>query len=309
MSRRFAIIKPEDLWTGPRTRELRKHPADVRELLAYLLSGPTSDRWGIWNLELDMIVLQSGRKDATILKAFSALSGLDLAHYDPTSQFVYVPDMPESQFSRWPLLPNDGNVRHAKRWYTSLPKNPFLGFWFDRHLDDLFLTRDPDACTRRDGSAIVAPPAAEPTVEPTVDLLGERPLPVKVSRNGHMTPAEIDHAFDKIVLTYPKRDALDRSRKTFHKLKPTPELVQTIYTALAWQTKQRDWLKEGGAFAPRLDRYFTDKRWMDRPRRVPHANSTTVQTMAAMADFIEGDGEECRTHEPNENDLPRRSGK
>lgn len=294
MSRRFSIIKPEDLWTGPSTRDLRRHPAEVRELFAYLLCGPTSERWGIWHLELDLIVLQTGRKDATVLKAFSVLTGMNLAHYDMTSQFVYVPDMPESQFSRWPLLPNDGNVRHAKRWYATLQKNPFLGFWFDRHLNDLFLAREPDACTRREGTAFVAqsPKELAPPVEPTVDLLGDRPLPVKVSRNGHMTPAEVNAAFDAIVKIYPKADALDRSRKVFHKLKPTPELLTTIMAALAWQTRQRDWIKEGGAFAPRLDRYFTDKRWLDKPRRLPHANSTTVQTMAAMADFIEGDGEE-----------------
>jgi hypothetical protein len=325
MSRRFSIVKPEDLWTGPRARELRKKPSDVRELFAYLLTGPSSDRWGIWHLELDTLVLQLGRKDPAILAAFAALSELDLAHYDLGTQFVYVPSMPESQFVRWPLLPKDNNVRHAKRWYAALPRNPFLGRWFDRHCEDMSLDQEPEAVTRRDwtprGEAMpalptlpteplpVAPAPAELTR--AVDLLGEvRTVPMLSSRErraGVMTASEIDAAFKKIVDIYPKKDALDRSRKALHKLKPTPELMTLIFAALQWQVQQPDWLKEGATYAPRLDRYFVDKRWLDQPRRIPRASKETMDTMAGMVDFAqEMEAERWKTPPTKSSDLRKR---
>lgn len=305
MSRRFCIVKPEDLWTGPTTRELRKHAADVRELLAYLLSGPTSDRWGIWHLELDTVVLHTGRKDAVVLKGFDVLAELGLAHYDLGSQFVYVPHMPESQFAQWPLMPKDNNARHAKRWYKALPRNPFLGSWFDRHVKELFLTEDPEPCERREwipreGEAPLKGPALEPAgLVPATDLLGERNLPAKRDRRaGAMTSGEIDSAYDKIVSIYPKPDALEKGRKAFHKLKPTPELVGQIFAALQWQVVQPDWLKEGAQFAPSLYRYFEGKRWLDRPRRVPHVSESTMSLASSGQGFVNQFPEDERCERP-----------
>lgn len=312
MSRRFSIVKPEDLWTGDCARELRRHGPDVRELWAYLLTGPTSDMWGLWHLELDTLVLHTGRKDAAVIKAFGTLTDLELAFYDMPSQFVYVPSMPETQFARWPLLPNDNNVRYAKRWYRSLTRNPFLGDWFDHHVEDLFLLKDPEACERREWAVRgretmpgEVPAAAAPA--PTEDLLGMVPAPAQ-KKKAAMTAGEMDAAFQKIADMYPKGDAIDRARKVFHKMKPTPELLQQIFSALQWQCRQPDWLKEAGAYAPRLDRYFEGKRWLDRPRRIPNVSSETVQAMGAVNDFVNDMRAEAewKTHPTKPNGLVKR---
>lgn len=304
MSRRFAIIKPEDLWTGPLARQFRQHPATVRELFAYLLTGPTTDHWGIWHLEMDTIVLQTGRKDVEVVKALEVLAAMRLAFFDVRTEFVYLPTLPETQFIRWPLMPGDNNVRHAKRWYAALERNPFLGDWFDRHLEDLFLLRDPDACTRREWTPEDAPPPAE-------DLLGPVPetLPVRSSRRVGMPEAELEAAYQRIEAMYPKKAALHLAKRALKKLNPTTELLGLIFQALEWQVRQPDWLKENANFCPRLDRYFEQRRWMDKPSRVPNVNTGTAQIMTGMSDFIDYGGEpECTTPEKNVRALPKRSG-
>lgn len=309
MSRRFGMIKPEVLWTGPLARQFRNHPAEIRELATYLLAGPPSDTWGIWHLELDTIVLQTGRKEANITRAFAVLEELKFAFYDVMSQFVWVPDMPASQFVRWPLSPHDNNVRHAKRWYAALPPNPFLGDWYDHHLSDLHLDAEPEAVERRALEAPPKGPSPSQSKEITSDLLGEKEILPAHTRARGMSASELDKWFESVCAIYPKQAKLSRARTVLAKLKPTPELLATIMEALSWQVKQHDWLKEGGHYAPSLFNYFNDKRWLDRkPATVAHVNKGTHAVVTGMADFI-SDRDECRTPPRNVRALPQRSGK
>ncbi len=314
MSRRFALVKPEVLWTGTVAREMRKHPADVRELAAYLLTGPTSETWGIWHMELDTMVLQTGRKEPNVLKALAALQELRFAFYDIGTQFVWVPDMPSSQFSRWPLMPNDNNVRHAKRWYAALPVNPFLGDWFDHHLIDLHLDSEPEPVERR--ALQGAPPAPSegpsPSPSPGFDLLGEKKdLPAR-TRPQAMTAGDLDTWFERIAAVYPKQVKLAKARAAMAKLKPTAELMVQIWSALEWQCQQRDWLKEGGHYAPSLYNYFTDRRWLDRRPNVQHFNKGTAAIVGGINDFVNDAPDlepECRILPRNVRALPPRSAK
>lgn len=300
-ARRFSIVKPEILWTGEPGRQLRKHPPEVRELAAYLLCGPLSDTWGIWHLELDTIALHTGRKEGPIIKALGTLEELLFARYDLGSQWVFVPEMPAMQFTRWPLLPHDNNLRHAKRWYEQLPRNPFMALWYEKHVADLRLLDEPDPVPLRD---YVDRPNGEPTPPPEgFSLVGNKPRAIE--RRKTVPAAELGEWLDRIVAIYPKVEKVEKARAALVKLHPTPDLLVEIWTALQWQVKLRDWLKEGGRFAPSLYNYFVDRRWLDKPAKLGHANASTVDAIAAAADFAEQEsGEQCRKPARNVHALP-----
>ncbi len=69
---------------------------------------------------------------------------------------------------------------------------------------------------------------------------------------------------------YEKRSSKKDARKAWAELDPSPELVDRIVTALAWQFQQRDWMKNDRAYAPLPATYLRGERWTDeRPGSRP----------------------------------------
>lgn len=59
---------------------------------------------------------------------------------------------------------------------------------------------------------------------------------------------------------YPQKVGKGAAEKVWQKLKPE---TATILAALAWQTKQDAWTKDGGQFIPHPATYLSQKRWED----------------------------------------------
>jgi uncharacterized protein YdaU (DUF1376 family) len=59
---------------------------------------------------------------------------------------------------------------------------------------------------------------------------------------------------------YPRKVGKGAAEKVWQKLKPE---TTTILAALAWQTKQDAWTKDGGQFIPHPATYLSQKRWED----------------------------------------------
>jgi hypothetical protein len=134
--------------------------------------------------------------------------------------------------------------------------------------------------------AIETPEPPAPQLELFGQPMVERPL----------SPAAREVWLERILMIYPKRILVKRAREALAVLQPTETLMQTIWAALQWQVKQRDWLKEGGSFAPALPFYITGRRWQDRPPRA-FANTSTVSAASAAVDFA--NGAPCTTPEKN----------
>jgi hypothetical protein len=64
---------------------------------------------------------------------------------------------------------------------------------------------------------------------------------------------------------YEKRSSKKDARKAWAELNPSPALVDTICTALAWQFQQPDWCKANRAYAPLPATYLRGERWTDEP--------------------------------------------
>lgn len=51
--------------------------------------------------------------------------------------------------------------------------------------------------------------------------------------------------------------------KAWNKIKPSPELITTILTAVNTQRESNQWTKENGMFIPYPATWLNQKRWLD----------------------------------------------
>jgi hypothetical protein len=70
-------------------------------------------------------------------------------------------------------------------------------------------------------------------------------------------------SFDLFWSKYPRHDAKKDARKAWDRLNPSPELVEKILAALAWQVFKSDWQKDEGQFIPLPASWLRGERWED----------------------------------------------
>lgn len=83
---------------------------------------------------------------------------------------------------------------------------------------------------------------------------------------------------------FPRRVSKQAAIKAWAQLKPTPELVDTILAALAWQVRQPSWTKDGGAFVPYPASWLNGRRWEDEPFHAPPEVRPMVGRRAVVPD-------------------------
>lgn len=75
--------------------------------------------------------------------------------------------------------------------------------------------------------------------------------------------AKYEEMFTIFYKAYPKKKDKAKAFAAFKKLKPTPELLETILKSLEWQKQTMDWQKQGGQFIPYPASYLNGRRWED----------------------------------------------
>lgn len=69
--------------------------------------------------------------------------------------------------------------------------------------------------------------------------------------------------FSAFYSVYPKKKNRADAERAFAKLNPSAELFSKMMAALAWQTKQPDWVKDGGQYVPLPASWLNKRRWED----------------------------------------------
>jgi hypothetical protein len=77
------------------------------------------------------------------------------------------------------------------------------------------------------------------------------------------TPGETDTGFERFWAAYPRKEAKKDAQKAWKKLKPEPELIETILQAVERQKQTAQWQKDGGRFVPLPTTYLRGERWTD----------------------------------------------
>lgn len=76
--------------------------------------------------------------------------------------------------------------------------------------------------------------------------------------------------FTEFWQAYPRKVGKGAAQKAWDKLKPD---LDSVLAALAWQTKQDAWTKDGGQFIPHPGTYLNQRRWEDE-KPLDNSNAT-----------------------------------
>lgn len=252
------------LWNGStglavRQLEPRTHAKDVRILMTYLATGPHAEPTGLYFCEPTIVCLETGLEPREFQAALATLAQLDYCQFDGGCGWFWVKEMAAHQFSA-PLNPKDFNCLNLRRWYRMVPKNPFLGAWWDRYHADFHLELDPDAAPRRDGSPMApasplqAPPHAPPKGRSRSDQIGSLLVP---------EVQEPDDGFLAFWAAYPRKEKKQHAHQTWKKAKLTAEDRAAILVKLEKRNWPTYWLKEFPDHVPHPATWINDRRWED----------------------------------------------
>lgn len=264
----------ENVFTGATGRELRRHPAEVREVQFWLLAGPGRDPFGIFIFEPAIVAPAIGRTEKKIRESLQVLIDLGFCKWDDATQFVWVIEMAHHQFDA-PLKLVDKRCVTAQKWYAAAPRNPFLGEWFDRYVDDFHLTKGEHAVERREWAE--RPGSDAPSHAPSKGLVlsvlseegslfeetraREPQPPAPIDPQAPLKGGQIDEAFERVWKVYPNACERKEARSQFGRLKPTPALIDTMLRAIETQQRGDRWMR---GYIPKLANWFKDHRWHDK---------------------------------------------
>jgi hypothetical protein len=82
--------------------------------------------------------------------------------------------------------------------------------------------------------------------------------------NTPRSPPEGGADFDQFWAVYPKKVAKQDALRAWAKLRPSPELLQTMLSALERQSRSEQWTKEGMKYAPNPATWLNGHRWEDQ---------------------------------------------
>jgi hypothetical protein len=270
--RSYGITKGR-FWNGPTGRDIRTAGADTQLVALYLFTGPHSNAIGLYYLPFELLLKHLALPGNRIRKSLLDLDHLHFAHYDDTSEVVWVREMAYHQLGE--LRPGDGRVRAASRLYAELPPNPYLGSFFDRYAEMLQLQgqrRDPISKGGPLGDPH-PPPYPDPDPVPNVSSTqNARTLPDRTSPHARAWP--MDEWLRFLVAEYPKQSVtsghltevafVDELTKDGRQ----PDLVfADMVEHLANQKRGYQWRVK--RMVPRLERWLREGLWRQLHHNAP----------------------------------------
>lgn len=100
-------------------------------------------------------------------------------------------------------------------------------------------------------------------------------------------PDDSDPAWCAFWAAYKKRKSKKDAKRAWAQLNPSPALQREILSALEWQFRQFEWLKEDMQFAPLPATYLRAERWTDEPVRVPTVSKRTQTSLQGAREFLD----------------------
>lgn len=291
----YANIK-DTIFTGTTGRELRRHPAEVREVQFWLVAGPGRDPFGIFIFEPEMVAPRLGRPTKKIRESLQVLLDLGFCQWDEQTQYVWVVEMAHHQFLT-PLKATDFRCATAQKWYRDLPRNPWLGPWFDRYVDDFHLQKGPHAIDRREWVDRDAPRdapsigASKPLDSELFALNSPEGLggsggkgPEVVDPTARLKGGEIDRQFERLWTAYPNAVERNECRAMFGRLKPTIALVDAMLDGIERAKHGESWQR---GYIPKLANWLEKHRWEDRIVSRPVVTQRNAATLGAAQRFAD----------------------
>lgn len=282
-----------DFWTGPTGIKLAQAGDEgVRSLAHFLYSGPNCAAWGLYYKPVDALVHefrrpQPGsyvRAEKDVRDWLGTLAELDYAEVDDESGFIWVKEMAAHQFRPLPWKSSNLLIKSARRWYSSVSRNRFLGPFFDRYDMDLHLSNTfafpGSEVQRREW-------AGAPQQAALLDVAAPAESKAVAVRQAFAGETEFEAWWEH----YPtkRRKARKPCLQAWLRKRIPRENVPAMIDKLELQKRTHDWQKNDSQFVPLPLTYINQERYDDEHGTLQERgqlNSTNEVTAATMQRLI-----------------------
>lgn len=148
----YAAIAPT-FWNGETGKKIRQKGVEAQVVALYLVTSPHRNALGLYYLPKILIAHETGLPFKGASKALRSLIEAGFCTYDEASEVVFVYEMAKYQIGKQ-LKPGDNRVKWINEKYSELPKNPFLGDFFDKYGEAFHIEK------RRNGKPLESPSEA-----------------------------------------------------------------------------------------------------------------------------------------------------
>lgn len=254
-----------------------------RSLAHFLYSGQNTPPWGLYYKSARAMAVEFRRSEAVVRTALQKLETVDFVRYDDETHFVWVVEMAAWQLRPLPLKPANLLVKAARKWYANLPRNPFLGPYFDRYDADLHLS-NPDVYP---GSQVPRRDHERRAFSRQIPLI-ETPLAANTTIVGPVARLSIcgEAEFETWWKAYPpdRREQKKTALEIWQKKRIPLDRLKFLLDTLEAQKRSRKWLE---GYIPMPLTYLRQERWNDEGHMVTRTelnktNTTTANTMREL---------------------------
>jgi hypothetical protein len=164
----------------------------------------------------------------------------------------------------FPLKVKEYSIRNIERWYAELTQIGAITSYASSNGDLFGAFVVWNQRSRADSSKYPPPDDGQVTViRPSCDRLDED---VDVDEDVDERSAKTD-GFSEFWLAYPKKKNKGDAEKAWAALRPSPELLSRILTAVAAHCDSHDWRKDSGKWIPYPASWLRGQRWEDTIER------------------------------------------
>lgn len=192
----------------------------------------------------------------------------DTAHLDPIEDLTYRRLIDLYYLSEAPIpLETQQVSRRLRLGYdvVELVLNEFFnrtenGYTHKRCDAEIANYRHRQDKSRQNGKLGGRPKKTQQVILANPDLTQSKPNETQTKANQNQNHNNTSVGFNEFWQAYPRKVGKGAAEKAWAKARPD---LQAVLTALAWQTKQVDWTKDGGQFIPNPGTYLNQRRWED----------------------------------------------
>ena len=94
--------------------------------------------------------------------------------------------------------------------------------------------------------------------------------------------SDLRERFDRFWESFPRKVGKGAAWRVWARLRPDAALLDKMRDTLAWQSRDPQWLKNGGQYIPHPQTWLNQERWNDQPVDVPQISDKTARTMGAI---------------------------
>jgi hypothetical protein len=264
----------------------------AQALAAYLMSNQGANPFGLYYKPLELMARERQRTQEQLRASLAELSRIDYCRFDEPTGWVWVMKMAEWQFKPLPLKANNLAIRGARRWYSNMPRNPFLGLWWDRYNDAFHLADEVafpgSEVARREWAGrapLTLPEHPKAEALPGLELSPPAaPMTAIERRKPAQACGEVE--FEIWWTHYPRKEAKKAALNKWLAKKIPIDNLPMLIEKLQAQKRGEKWLQ---GIIEHASTYLHQERWNDEIRtgpRLSRQNTRTALTLAEIASEI-----------------------